>query len=185
VVDDNDCEVAPGQVGELILRSDSPWAMNHGYYKNPEATAKAWRNDWFHTGDGFRYDEDGNFFFVDRIKDAIRRRGENISSFEVENEVVAHPDIAEAAAIPVPSELGEDDVMIVVAPVNGATIDSKQLFEFLVPRMAHFMLPRYVRVVAELPKTPTQKVQKHLLKSDGVTADTWDREDAGIEIKRE
>jgi carnitine-CoA ligase len=185
VVDDNDCEVAPGQVGELVLRSNSPWAMNHGYYKNPEATAKAWRNGWFHTGDGFRYDEDGNFFFVDRIKDAIRRRGENISSFEVENEVVAHPDIAEAAAIPVPSELGEDDVMIVVAPVNGATIDSKQLFEFLVPRMAHFMLPRYIRVIAELPKTPTQKVQKHLLKSDGVTADTWDREDAGIEIKRE
>jgi len=76
-------------------------------------------------------------------------------------------------------------VLIVVAPVNGATIDSQQLFEFLVPRMAHFMLPRYIRVIAELPKTPTQKVQKHLLKSDGVTADTWDREDAGIEIKRE
>jgi len=125
VVDENDCEVAPGQTGELILRSDRPWAMNHGYYKNPEATADAWRNGWFHTGDGFRYDEEGNFFFVDRIKDAIRRRGENISSFEVENEVVTHP------------------------------------------------------------KTPTQKVQKHLLKSDGVTTDTWDREDAGIEIKRE
>jgi len=185
VVDENDCEVAPGQTGELILRSDRPWAMNHGYYKNPEATANAWRNGWFHTGDGFRYDEEGNFFFVDRIKDAIRRRGENISSFEVENEVVTHPDIAEAAAIPVPSQLGEDDVMIVVAPVDGANIDSKELFEFLEPRMAHFMLPRYIRVIGELPKTPTQKVQKHLLKSDGVTADTWDREDAGIEIKRE
>ena len=184
VVDDNDCEVAPGQTGELIVRSDRPWAMNHGYYKNPEATADAWRNGWFHTGDGFRYDEDGNFFFVDRIKDAIRRRGENISSFEVENEVVAHPDIAEAAAIPVPSELGEDDVMIVVAPVDGGHIDNKELFEFLEPRMAHFMLPRYVRIVNELPKTPTQKVQKHLLKSDGVTADTWDRVDAGIEVKR-
>ena len=185
VVDENDCEVAPGQTGELILRSDRPWAMNHGYYKNPEATANAWRNGWFHTGDGFRYDEEGNFFFVDRIKDAIRRRGENISSFEVENEVVTHPDIAEAAAIPVPSQLGEDDVMIVVAPIDGANIDSKELFEFLEPRMAHFMLPRYIRVIGELPKTPTQKVQKHLLKSDGVTADTWDREDAGIEIKRE
>ena len=125
MVDDNDCEVAPGQTGELIVRSDRPWAMNHGYYKNPEATANAWRNGWFHTGDGFRYDEDGNFFFVDRIKDAIRRRGENISSFEVENEVVAHPDIAEAAAIPVPSELGEDDVMIVVAPVDGVISTAK------------------------------------------------------------
>ncbi len=185
VVDENDCEVAPGQTGELILRSDRPWALNHGYYKNPEATAKAWRNGWFHTGDGFKYDEDGNFFFVDRIKDAIRRRGENISSFEVENEVVAHPEIAEAAAIPVASELGEDDVMIVVAPVDGCRIDSKELFEFLQPRMAHFMLPRFIRIVAELPKTPTQKVQKHLLKSEGVTGDTWDREEAGIEVKRD
>ena len=84
-----------------------------------------------------------------------------------------------------PSQLGEDDVMIVVAPVDGSRIDSKELFEFLEPRMAHFMLPRYIRIVAELPKTPTQKVQKHLLKGDGVTADTWDREDAGIQVKRD
>jgi len=103
----------------------------------------------------------------------------------VENEVVAHPEIAEAAAIPVASELGEDEVMIVVAPVEGCRIDSKELFEFLQPRMAHFMLPRFIRIVAELPKTPTQKVQKHLLKSEGVTADTWDREEAGIEVKRD
>ena len=185
VVDENDCEVAPGEVGELILRTDRPWAMNHGYYKNPEATAQAWRNGWFHTGDGFRYDEDGYFYFVDRIKDAIRRRGENISSFEVENEVTAHPDVAEAAAVAVPSELGEDEVMIVVAQVAGSTIDPEELLGFLEPRMAHFMLPRYIRIVDELPKTPTQKVQKHLLKTAAVTADTWDREAAGITIKRE
>ena len=185
VVDANDCEVAPGDVGELILRTDRPWAMNHGYYKNPEATAEAWRNGWFHTGDGFRYDEDGYFYFVDRIKDAIRRRGENISSFEVENEVTAHPDVAEAAAVAVPSDLGEDDVMIVVAAVAGSTIDPEGLLRFLEPRMAHFMVPRYIRIVDELPKTPTQKVQKHLLKSAAVTQDTWDREAAGISIKRE
>jgi crotonobetaine/carnitine-CoA ligase len=185
VVDENDCEVEPGQTGELILRTDRPWAMNHGYYKNPEATAAAWRNGWFHTGDGFRYDEDGNFYFVDRIKDAIRRRGENISSFEVESEVTAHPDVAEAASIAVPSDLGEDDVMIVIAPVEGAEIDPEELLGFLEPRMAHFMLPRYIRTVDELPKTPTQKVQKHLLKGQGLTADTWDRETAGIEVKRE
>ncbi|MBT4492161.1 MAG: AMP-binding protein, partial [Gammaproteobacteria bacterium] len=113
VVDENDCEVGPGEIGELILRTDLPWAMNHGYYKNPEATAQAWRNGWFHTGDGFRYDENGYFYFVDRIKDAIRRRGENISSFEVESEVTAFPAVREVAAIPVPSELGEDEVMIV------------------------------------------------------------------------
>jgi crotonobetaine/carnitine-CoA ligase len=185
VVDENDCEVGPGVAGELILRTDRPWAMNHGYYKNPQATADAWRNGWFHTGDSFKYDEDGYFYFVDRIKDAIRRRGENISSFEVENEVLAFDAVLEVAAIPVPSELSEDDVMIVIAPVAGKTIDPLELFNFLQPRMAHFMLPRYIRIIDELPKTPTQKVQKHLLKDDGITADTWDREAAGITVKRE
>lgn len=185
VVDENDCEVAPGVVGELIVRTDRPWAMSHGYHKNPEATAAAWRNGWFHTGDGFRYDEHGYFYFVDRIKDAIRRRGENISSFEVENEVTAHPDVREAAAVAVPSDLGEDDVMIVVAPVDGREIDCEELFRFLEPRMAHFMLPRYIRIVDELPKTPTQKVQKVQLKGAGVTSTTWDREAAGITVRRE
>lgn len=185
VVDENDCEVAPGETGELILRTERPWAMNHGYYKNPEATARAWRNGWFHTGDGFKYDDDGFFYFVDRMKDAIRRRGENISSFEVENEVTAFEPVREAAAIPVPSELGEDEVMVVVAPVEGKSLEPSALFEFLRSRMAHFMLPRFIRIVDELPKTPTQKVRKHLLKDHGVTPDTWDREAAGIRVKRE
>jgi crotonobetaine/carnitine-CoA ligase len=185
VVDENDCEVAPGKTGELILRTDRPWAMNHGYYKNPEATARAWRNGWFHTGDGFKYDEDGYFYFVDRIKDAIRRRGENISSFEVESEVTAFGAIREVAAIPVSSELSEDEVMIVVTPAPGESIDPLRLFQFLEPRMAHFMLPRYIRVMDDLPKTPTQKVQKNLLKDAGVTPDTWDREAEGIKVKRQ
>ncbi|WP_417519284.1 AMP-binding protein [Minwuia sp.] len=185
VVDENDCEVAPGTVGELIVRTDRPWAMNSGYYKNPEATAKAWRNGWFHTGDAFKYDEHGNFFFVDRIKDAIRRRGENISSFEVESEVTQYPAVREAAAIPVPSEFNEDEVMVIVSPAPGESIDAEALFRFLEPRMAHFMLPRYIRVVDDLPKTPTQKVQKVNLKDEGITADTWDREAAGIKVKRE
>lgn len=185
VVDENDCEVAPGVTGELVLRTDRPWSMNHGYYKNPQATADAWRNGWFHTGDGFKYDEEGYFYFVDRIKDAIRRRGENISSFEVENEVTAFAAVREAAAIAVPSELGEDEVMIVVSAVAGEKINPLALFEFLQPRMAHFMLPRYIRIVDDLPKTPTQKVKKHLLKETAVTADTWDREAAGIKVKRD
>ncbi len=185
VVDENDCEVGPGVTGELILRTDRPWAMNHGYYKNPEATAKAWRNGWFHTGDAFKYDENGYFYFVDRIKDSIRRRGENISSFEVESEVTAFATVREAAAVPVPSELSEDDVMVVVAPVSDQQIDPRELFHFLQPRMAHFMLPRFIRIVDELPKTPTQKVQKNLLKAAGITPDTWDREVAGITVKRE
>ena len=185
VVDENDCEVAPGQVGELIVRTDRPWAMNHGYYKNPEATARAWRNGWFHTGDAFRVGEDGQFFFVDRMKDAIRRRGENISSFEVETELCAHPAISEAAAVAVPSEFAEEEVLAAVALVDGATLDPAELIAFLTPRMAHFMVPRYIRIVPALPKTPTQKVQKHLLRSEGITADTWDREKAGIRLKRQ
>jgi carnitine-CoA ligase len=185
IVDENDCEVAPGTVGELIVRTDAPWAMNHGYFRNAEATARAWRNGWFHTGDAFRTDADGHYFFVDRIKDAIRRRGENISSFEVETEVCTHPAIKEAAAVAVPSEHAEDEVLVAVSLVEGATLDPAELIRFLLPRMAHFMVPRYVRVVAELPKTPTQKVQKHLIRSEGVTADTWDRAAAGIEVKRE
>ncbi|MBT7665895.1 MAG: ATP-dependent acyl-CoA ligase, partial [Rhodospirillaceae bacterium] len=110
---------------------------------------------------------------------------ENISSFEVEPDVNAYEDAGEVAAIAVPSELGEDDVMIIIAPLAGKTIDPLELFRFLEPRMAHFMLPRYIRVVDELPKTPTQKVQKHLLKEDGITPDTWDREAEGIVVKRE
>jgi crotonobetaine/carnitine-CoA ligase len=150
--------------------------MTKGYYQNPQATAEAWRNGWFHTGDAFYRDEEGYFFFVDRIKDAIRRRGENISSFEVESEATAHPRVREAAAIPVPSELGEDEVMLVVAPAPGFSINELDLLRFLEPRMAYFMLPRYIRIVNELPKTPTAKVEKHLLRSEGITTDTWDRE---------
>jgi crotonobetaine/carnitine-CoA ligase len=186
LVDQNDCEVAQGTVGEMLVRTDRPWGMNSGYHRNPVATAQAWRNGWFHTGDAFICDEDGNFFFVDRMKDTIRRRGENISSFEVEADVCAHPDIAEAAAIAVHSDLGEDDVLICVAPVAGATVDPVALLEFLRPRMAYFMVPRYVRVLTEgLPKTPSAKVLKHELRAEGITADTWDREAAGVHFKGE
>jgi crotonobetaine/carnitine-CoA ligase len=185
IVDDNDCELPVGETGELILRADVPWSMNHGYHNNPEATARAWRNGWFHTGDAFRRDGEGNFFFVDRLKDAIRRRGENISSFEVEAVLGMHTAVREVAVVGVPSEFGEDDVLAVVAPVAGHTIDPVELIDFLRPRMAHFMIPRYVRQLTELPKTPTQKVQKNLLRAEGLTVDTWDREAAGIRIRRE
>lgn len=185
IVDENDCEVPRGKVGELIVRTDAPWAQNSGYFNNAEATAKAWRNGWFHTGDAFRMDEDGTYFFVDRMKDAIRRRGENISSFEVEAEIAAHPSVYEVAVIPVPSELTEDEVMCVVAPVPGKRIDPHALLQFLEARLAHFMLPRYIRVVDSLPRTPTQKLMKHVLRADGITPDTWDREKAGIKVHRQ
>jgi carnitine-CoA ligase len=185
LVDDNDCEVAVGSVGEMIIRTDRPWAMNSGYHKMPEATARAWRNGWFHTGDAFRQDADGYFYFVDRMKDAIRRRGENISSFEVEAEVLAYPTVREAAAVAVASELSEDDVLVVVAPVPGSSVDPQALLEFLRDRMAYFMLPRYIRVLDELPKTPSSKVLKAQLRSEGVTPDTWDRERAGVVVRRD
>ena len=185
LVDEHDIEVPVGQTGELILRSDLPWSMTTGYNGMPEATAKAWRNGWFHTGDVFRRDADNNFYYVDRAKDAIRRRGENISSLEVEREVLAHPAVQEVGAIPAANPGGEDDVMVVVAPKPGATVDPAELLQFLIPRMAHFMVPRYVRIVPSLPKTPTNKIQKAELRKEGVTADTWDRDAAGIVVKRE
>ncbi|MDO7843126.1 AMP-binding protein [Sphingomonas immobilis] len=185
IVDEFDCEVANGDLGELLLRSDAPWVLAQGYYRNPEATAAAWRNGWFHTGDRFRKDAEGNYYFVDRAKDAIRRRGENISSFEVEAELGAHPAVREAAVVAVQSDVSEDEVMAVVALSDGATLDPIEMIEFLRPRMAHFMIPRYLRIVAELPKTPTMKVQKHVLRADGITPDTWDRVAAKIEIRRE
>jgi crotonobetaine/carnitine-CoA ligase len=185
IVDENDLEVAVGEVGELVVRTDRPWAMNHGYYKNPEATAAAWRNGWFHTGDAFRMDADGNYFFVDRLKDVIRRRGENISSFEVETEVLTHSAIKEAAAVAVPSELSEDEVLVAVSLADGHGLQPEELISYLVRRMPHYMVPRYIRIMPALPKTPTQKILKRTLRADGITADTWDRERAGISVKRQ
>jgi crotonobetaine/carnitine-CoA ligase len=185
LVDDNDCSVADGEVGQLILRTEAPWAMNHGYNNNPQATADAWRNGWFHTGDAFIGDADGDYRFVDRLKDAIRRRGENISSYEIEVELLSHPSIREAAAIPVASEFTEDEVLVVLAPASGASLDPEEIIQHLLPRMAPHMLPRFIRIMDELPKTPTAKVEKHILRAEGVTADTWDRERAGIVIRRE
>ncbi|ASR36806.1 ATP-dependent acyl-CoA ligase [Prauserella marina] len=185
VVDEHDRQVPDGTPGELVLRTDRPWAMNSGYWGMPSATARAWRNGWFHTGDAFRRDADGEFFFVDRVKDTIRRRGENISSFDVEIEVLAHPRVGEAAVVAVPSPHGEDDVLAVVAPVAGQSVDPGELISFLIERLAYFMVPRYVRVLPELPKTPTAKIEKHRLRAEGVAADTWDREAAGIRLRHE
>ncbi len=185
IIDENDCEMPVGEVGELAVRTDCPWAMSHGYAGNPEATATAWRNGWFHTGDGFRRDAAGNFYFVDRLKDAIRRRGENISSFEVESEILAHPSVREVAAVAVKSEIAEDEVMAVVALRPGELFDPTELIAFLRPRMAHFMIPRYVRIVDALPRTPTAKIEKVKLRGEGLTPDTWDRDKAGITVRRE
>lgn len=183
IVDERDLEVPLGTVGELVIRTENPWEISPRYHANPEATVAAWRNGWFHTGDAFRKDEEGYFYFVDRKKDAIRRRGENISSFEVESEAGRHPAVREAAAIPVPSEFGEDEVMLIVAAQPGHRIDPLELLKFLEPRMAHFMLPRFIRIVEALPRTPTAKVEKHRLRGEGVTPETWDREAHGVTVR--
>jgi crotonobetaine/carnitine-CoA ligase len=176
IVDENDEPVGPGKTGELVLRAENPWEFNLGYWQNPAATAEAWRNQWLHTGDGFQYDADGNFYFVDRIKDCLRRRGENISSFEVEVEVDAHPAILESAAVAVPSEHSEDELKVVAALKPGCTVEPAELLSFLKARLPSYMVPRYIEIrVDELPKTPTGKVQKVLLRATG-TQGAWDRE---------
>lgn len=185
LVDEHDIEVAPGAHGELIVRSDLPWTMNAGYINMPEATAEAWRNGWFHTGDVFRQDEAGNYFFIDRRKDIIRRRGENVSSVEVEAAVLRHPDVAEAVAVGVPSEFTEEEILIAVVANPDTRIDPRQLTLWLTEQLAYFMVPRYVRLVDAIPKTETNKPRKVLLRQQGVTADSWDREAAGIHLKRE
>lgn len=185
LVDEHDEEVGVGELGELMLRADEPWTLNVGYLHMPDKTAEAWRNGWFHSGDAFTRDADGNYFYVDRKKDAIRRRGENISSMEVETEVNAHPDVLESAAVATPAEFSEDEVKVFVVPKAGAELTPEALIDFLIPRMAHYMVPRYVEIVAELPKTPTMKVKKHELRDLPNNDRTWDREAAGIILKRE
>jgi crotonobetaine/carnitine-CoA ligase len=175
VVDEHDMEVPPGQLGELVVRAEEPWRLNSGYFNMPEKTAEAWRNGWFHTGDGFTRDADGWFYFVDRTKDAIRRRGENISSMEVEAAVNDHPAVLESAAVAVASEWGEDEVKVVVVRQPGAELTHEELAQFLLETMPRFMVPRFIEFVAELPKTPTEKVRKVQLREVGVNENTWDR----------
>lgn len=181
VVDDEGQEVADGVAGELLVRTRKPWSMLLEYYRMPEKTVAAWQDLWFHTGDYLQKDDEGFYHFVDRKKDAIRRRGENISSYEVERMVMSHPLVLEAAATPVRSELGEDEVMITVVVRNESRLSAEILIAHCEKVMAKFMVPRYVRFVSALPKTPTEKVQKYLIRDQGVTADTWDRENAGMD----
>jgi carnitine-CoA ligase len=164
VVDDNDVEVPVGAVGELVVRAHEPWVLATGYHRNPAATERLFRNLWLHTGDAFRRDAAGNYFFVDRIKDYIRRRGENISSFEVEREVNAHPAVLECAAVAVKSASTEDDLKVVVVLKPGTRLEPEELRDFLRGRVPRFMVPDIVEVIGELPKTPTGKIQKHLLR---------------------
>jgi len=179
VVDDEDEDVPLGEPGEIVLRPKQNHVMFEGYIGRPEATLGQMRNMWFHTGDLGRLDEAGNLYFIDRKKDAIRRRGENISSFEVEKSVVGHPHVAECAAFAVPSTLGEDEVMVAVVAVAGQTVDPAALADHCAEVLPRFARPRYIEVVAALPKSVTGRVQKHELRAIGVGARTWDVDAAG------
>ena len=170
--------VPVGNIGELAVRPKAPWITSLGYYGMPDKTAEATRNLWFRTGDTMRQDEEGWFFFADRIKDALRRRGENISSYEVELAVLEHDSVRECAVIGVPADErgGEDEVMAIVVLAPGAELTPTDLWAFCDRRMPSFAVPRYVRFVDELPKTPTHKVEKAMLRDHGVDASTADRE---------
>jgi carnitine-CoA ligase len=176
VVDDADNQLPDGVAGELVLRAAEPFAFATGYFGMPEQTVQAWRNLWFHTGDRVVCDADGYFRFIDRMKDAIRRRGENISSYEVEQVLLSHPDVAEAAAFPVRSELAEDEVMATIVLRGGRSLSPAALSEYCKGRMPRFAIPRYIEIVTALPMTENGKVQKFRLRERGVTAATWDRE---------
>jgi crotonobetaine/carnitine-CoA ligase len=180
LVDELDADVAPGEVGEIAVRPHEPFSMMSEYYRQPDATANAFRNLWFHTGDLARRDSEGYYYFVDRAKDSIRRRGENISSWEIETVLAKHADVADCAAFAVPSALTEDDVMVTVVAKPGHELDVEELLRFCADRMPPYMVPRYVDVIAELPRTPTGKIEKFRLRERGPSEKTWDRERAAI-----
>lgn len=184
---DTDEPVPEGQVGELMIRPKVPGIITEGYLGMPEKTVEAWKNLWFHTGDAMRRDETGWYYFVDRVKDALRRRGENISSFEVESVVRQFPSVAECAVIGVDADEagGENEVMACIVLKDGQSIDYPALIAFCDERMGAHMVPRYLEVMDALPQTPSEKVKKKELRARGVTANTWDRQAHGVRLQSE
>lgn len=184
VVDVLDRPVPPGTPGELVVRDAHPWLISSGYWGNADATVQAWRNLWFHTGDLFVENPPGHFRFLDRMKDCIRRRGENIASFEVEQQIACHAAVAEVAVVGVPAVDGEQEVLAVVVLKEEANLEPDALLDFLQDRLPYFCVPRYVMLQQmPLPKTPTGKVTKTELRERGV-AGAWDREQHGYRLRR-
>jgi carnitine-CoA ligase len=184
LVDEHDRPVPDGVPGELVVRHRIPWTITPGYLHDAEATAAVWRNGWFHSGDVFVRDAEGNYSIVGRVKDSIRRRGENVSAAEVERELLEHPGIAEAAVIGVAAEI-EQDVMAFVVPRRGAKAAPADLIAFLQDRLPYYAVPRYIEYATSLPRTFAHRVDKQALREHGVSSSTWDREAAGITLKRE
>lgn len=182
---DTDEPLGPNDVGEIVIRPKEPSCFMAGYFRMPDRTVEAWRNLWFHSGDAGRLDEQGRLHFIDRIKDCIRRRGENISSYEVEQVLNEHPGVGETAVIGVRVEGagGEEEVKACVV-ATGTLPEPTELLDWCVDRMPRYAVPRYIEFVGELDKTPTGKLRKQALKDAGVTARTWDREAAGYVVPR-
>jgi len=198
IVDDAGLDLEDGQVGQLIVRPKRPWLLLKEYLGKPEATAEAWRDGWFHTGDALRRDANGHYYFVDRVADYMRVRGNNVSSVEVENEVRSHPDVADVAAIGVPASLGqgatsaaavrvattEDEIKLVVLRRPGSRLTESGLLHYLIPRLPRFMTPRFIEFVDELPRTSTGKIKKRSLRAELVSSRTWDRVAHDIDVPR-
>jgi carnitine-CoA ligase len=183
LVDEFDIEVPEGSPGHAIFRSDKPWLLGVQYQGNHEATVGAWRNGWFHSGDLLTKDRDGYFRYVDRQRDAIRRRGENISSMEVETQVLRHEDVVECAAVGVASEYTEQEVKVFVVRRTGSTLTPEHLSEFLVDFLPRYSLPRFIEFIDELPRTATEKVRKETLRAMS-NDKSWDREASDISLPR-
>jgi crotonobetaine/carnitine-CoA ligase len=187
IVDPYDQPVLQGMVGEIVCRARATHAMSEGYVSSAPGRGGLQvepHPEWFHTGDLGRLDHDQNLTYVDRIKDSLRRRGENVSSVEVETTVMRHPAVAEAAAVGVPSELGEDDILVVITLRPDADVDFAELLDFCAERMPYFCVPRYLEVVDEIPKNVIGRVRKDLLRSRGLGAGAWDREAHGYVVSR-
>ncbi len=184
IVDDNDAELPVGEAGEVIVRPTKPHVMFEGYWNRPADTLRIMRNLWLHTGDIGRFDEDGFFYFLDRKKDYLRRRGENISSFEMENTFRGHAEIEDIAVHAVLSDLTEDDVKVTAVLKPGATVTEEQLCLWAVDRLPYFAVPRYIEFRAELPRNPVGRILKYQLRDEGCTPSTWDRDRAGLVLAK-
>lgn len=184
IFDDDDNEVPVGSEGEIVVRPIRPHVMFEGYWSQPQATLNASRNWWFHTGDIGRLDEDDYLFFIDRKADYLRRRGENISSFEVESTIMGHEAIADAVVHAVPSELTEDDLKITATLKAGSDLDPETLFRWCIDHLPYFALPRYIEFRPDLPRSPVGRVLKRELRDEGVTAATWDADAAGVDYEK-
>jgi carnitine-CoA ligase len=180
IFDDDDNEADRDTEGEIVIRPKRPHVMFEGYWGRPDATVETSRNWWYHTGDIGRVDQENYLFFVDRKADYLRRRGENISSFEVESVLMSHGSLADVAVHAVPSKMTEDDLKITATLKQGESVDPSDLFEWCVDRLPYFALPRYIEFRAELPRSPVGRVLKRQLREEGVSGSTWDADQAGV-----